>query len=157
MLLYQVPSTGLLLSTVHTQGLTFIEHLLISGRAFSVTDTISWIFHPVHNAGTTVLPLYPGGSRGESGLVKVKFAKLWVYSLCCSELYAPHSVPTACHRGADPASYGHLNISNSKLPPAGRQWLHSGFARNSSFEVLGMRGQLNPKKQAEAFVRTCHA
>lgn len=43
--LCQVPSTGLQLSHLRNQDLTFIEHPLVSGRVLGAMYVISWISH----------------------------------------------------------------------------------------------------------------
>lgn len=144
---------GLVLSTIHTQELTLIEHLLVPGRVFSVIDIISWVFHPAHYASTEVLPFNSGGSRRENNLVKVKLAGLGAYNLCLVCMVCYFSGLTACPRGADPASYGHLNILDSvQVTSCCRQRLHSGLARISTFEVSGWGENLIPRNKLRALL-----
>lgn len=158
--LYQVPCMGLLLSPLHNQKLTFIEHLLVPGQALSVISIISWNSHPTTQCKYHSSPL----TQEEMGLREGKeFAQgqicssLSLQPLPCSASHVTPSVPGACLRGADPVSYGDLNILDSAhVASYWRQWLYSEFVRNSTFEISEGKTKLNPKSPIEGFVRTCH-
>lgn len=96
--LCQVPSTCLLLSHLHNQDLTFIEHLLVPGTRL-VLCVLSHGFPTTPQCRYYTLPSHPGGSGVQEGRAICSRSVLHKAESIASATSAPHSV-SCLHQGS---------------------------------------------------------
>lgn len=109
---------------------------------------------PTTHSGGTPSPLSPGKKWVQEGRAICSRSMLLKAQSIASATSAPPSV-SCLLRGADPASWCHLDIPDSvQVASCWRQWLHPGFVGNATPETLWRKRKLNPKLQT--FVRTHH-